>query len=94
MSSGISTPSASSPAAVTSVTYTIPASASPEVTLVTTPRTFSSRLTGVTSTPAAVEDLVGVVAARNLLGAQHHIQVRVGQVFYSRDSGGVAGRAR
>ena len=39
---GISTPSALSPAALTSVAYTIPASASPAVTLVTTPLTFCS----------------------------------------------------
>ena len=52
MLAGISTASALSPAALTSVMYTIPASASPAVTLVTTPFTFCSRLTGVIVTPA------------------------------------------
>src|SRR5215472_12831242 len=40
------------PFASTSVTYTMPASASPRLTLVTTPPTFSSWLTGLTVTPA------------------------------------------
>src|SRR6478609_472840 len=53
MSSGIGTPSAWSPAARTSVWYTMPASASPVVTLVTMPLTFCSSDTGVTATPAA-----------------------------------------
>jgi len=44
---------ASMEAALTSVMYTIPASASPAVTLVTTPFTFCSRLAGVTVTFAA-----------------------------------------
>src|SRR5215207_949446 len=51
-SSGMSTPSTLSPPAVTSVTYTIPASASPRETLVTTALTLSSCDTGVTLTPA------------------------------------------
>src|SRR6516164_7456906 len=38
--------------ALTSVTYTMPASASPRVTLVTTPPTLVSSLTGLTVTPA------------------------------------------
>ena len=52
MSFGIGTPEAWLPAASTSVVYTMPASASPAVTLVTTPFTFCSMLTGVTVTPA------------------------------------------
>ena len=71
MSAGMSTLSAASPAAMTSVTYTIPASASPAVTLVTTPRTFCSRLAGVTVDARGGEDLLGVVAAGHLLGADH-----------------------
>src|SRR5215203_3540989 len=51
-SSRMSTPSTSSPPAVTSVTYTIPASASPRETLVTTALTLSSCDTGLTLTPA------------------------------------------
>src|SRR5215207_9036547 len=51
-SSGMSTPSTLSPPAVTSVTYAIPASASPRETLVTTALTLSSCDTGVTPTPA------------------------------------------
>ena len=38
--------------ALTSVTYTMPASASPRVILVTTPPTLVSSLTGLTVTPA------------------------------------------
>src|SRR5215470_11244259 len=38
--------------ALTSVTYTMPASTSPSVTLVTTPPTLVSSLTGLTVTPA------------------------------------------
>ena len=52
MLAGMATASALSDTACTSVTYTIPASASPAVTFVTTPPTFCSLLTGVTVTPA------------------------------------------
>ena len=69
----------------------MPASASPAVTLVTTPRTFCSRLTGVTVTPAAVEDLVGVVAAGDLGGADDDLDVGVGQVGDAGDALRVAG---
>src|SRR5262245_15839867 len=48
----MSTPSTLSPPAVTSVTYTIPASASPRDTLLTTALTLSSNDTGLTVTPA------------------------------------------
>src|SRR5262245_19429136 len=48
----MSTPSTLSPPAVTSVTYTIPASASPSDTLVTTALTLSSWDTGLTVTSA------------------------------------------
>src|SRR5829696_8375734 len=48
----MATPSTMSPPAVTSVTYAIPASASPRDTLVTTALTLSSSDTGVTATPA------------------------------------------
>src|SRR5215213_4224604 len=48
----MSTPSTLFPPAVTSVTYTIPASASPRDTLVTTALTLSSCDTGCTLTPA------------------------------------------
>ena len=92
MSAGISTLSAASPAAVTSVTYTIPASASPAVTLVTTPRTFCSRLAGVTATAAVSRICCGVASARHLLGAEHDGDVRVGEVGDAGDAGRVAGR--
>jgi hypothetical protein len=49
---GMATPVALVSLALTSVTYTIPASASPKVTFVTTPPTFCSSLTGLTVTPA------------------------------------------
>src|SRR5215469_15537422 len=49
---GMATPVALASFALTSVTYTMPASASPSVTLVTTPPTFCSWLTGLTVTPA------------------------------------------
>src|SRR5256885_15298141 len=49
----MSTPATRAPAAFTSVTYTMPASASPLDTLVTTALTLSSRDTGSTLTPAA-----------------------------------------
>ena len=48
----------------------MPASASPAVTLVTTPFTFCSRLTGVTVTPAAVEDLRRRTCRTGTSGAQ------------------------
>src|SRR6266508_851156 len=48
----MSTPSTLSPPAVTSLTYTMPASASPSETLVTTALTLSSCETGLTVTPA------------------------------------------
>src|SRR5215475_15921691 len=51
-SAGIVTPVALLSLALTSVTYTMPASTSPSVTLVTTPPTFDSSLTGLTVTPA------------------------------------------
>src|SRR5215470_6087383 len=49
---GIGTPVALVSLALTSVTYTMPASTSPRVTLVTTPPTLVSSLTGLTVTPA------------------------------------------
>src|SRR5215467_6184041 len=49
---GMVTPVALASLALTSVTYTMPASASPRVTLVTTPPTLVSWLTGLTVTPA------------------------------------------
>src|SRR5215470_15678073 len=49
---GMATPVALASLALTSVTYTMPASASPSVTLVTTPPTLVSWLTGLTVTPA------------------------------------------
>src|SRR5215475_2778431 len=51
-SAGIVTPVALPSFALTSVTYTMPASTSPRVTLVTTPPTLVSWLTGLTVTPA------------------------------------------
>src|SRR5215472_6485892 len=51
---GIGTPVALVSLALTSVTYTMPASTSPRVTLVTTPPTLVSSLTGLTVTPAFV----------------------------------------
>src|SRR5215475_3843777 len=51
-SEGIVTPVALLSFALTSVTYTMPASTSPRVTLVTTPPTLVSWLTGLTVTPA------------------------------------------
>src|SRR5215467_14730821 len=51
-SAGMGTPVALVSLALTSVTYTMPASASPKVTLVTTPPTLVSSLTGLTVTPA------------------------------------------
>src|SRR5437773_1494996 len=50
--SGMRTPCTLTPAAVTSVTYTMPASASPSSILPTTDLTSVSRLFGVTGTPA------------------------------------------
>src|SRR5215467_14357240 len=52
---GITTPVALPSLALTSVTYTMPASASPSVTLVTTPPTLVSSLTGLTVTPALLK---------------------------------------
>ena len=49
---GMVTPVALPWLALTSVTYTMPASASPRVILVTTPPTLVSSLTGLTVTPA------------------------------------------
>src|SRR5262244_1671179 len=49
---GMVTPVALVSLALTSVTYTMPASTSPRVTLVTTPPTLVSSLTGLTVTPA------------------------------------------
>src|SRR5215468_1213375 len=51
-SAGMATPVALLSLALTSVTYTMPASTSPSVTLVTTPPTLVSWLTGLTVTPA------------------------------------------
>src|SRR6476619_2300430 len=51
-SAGMVTPVALPSFALTSVTYTMPASASPRVILVTTPPTLVSSLTGLTVTPA------------------------------------------
>src|SRR5215471_14258716 len=51
-SAGMVTPVALPSLALTSVTYTMPASASPRVTLVTTPPTLVSSLTGLTVTLA------------------------------------------
>src|ERR1700722_13371203 len=48
----MATPVVLLPFALTSVTYTMPASASPRLTLVTTPPTFCSWLTGLTVTSA------------------------------------------
>src|SRR2546423_14228921 len=50
---GMSTPGSPARAALASVTYTIPASASPRATLLTTALTSGSWLAGVTVTPAA-----------------------------------------
>src|SRR5215470_14694801 len=49
---GMVTPVALLSLALTSVTYTMPASTSPRMTLVTTPPTLVSSLTGLTVTPA------------------------------------------
>src|SRR5215475_2927686 len=51
-SAGMATPVALPSFALTSVTYTMPASTSPRVTFVTTPPTLVSSLTGLTVTPA------------------------------------------
>ena len=54
----MATPAVLLPFALTSVTYTMPASASPRLTFVTTPPTFCSWLTGLTVTPAFLKMLV------------------------------------
>src|SRR6516225_7018902 len=68
-SGGIGTPVALPSLALTSVTYTMPASASPRVTLVTTPPTFCSSLTGLTVTPAFLKMAVAT-APHGTVGAQ------------------------
>src|SRR5215469_708071 len=55
---GMGTPTVLVPFALTSVTYTMPASASPSETFVTTPPTFCSWLTGLTVTPAFLKIVV------------------------------------
>src|SRR5215831_3528722 len=66
---GITTPVALPSLALTSVTYTMPASASPSVTLVTTPPTLVSSLTGLTVTPAFLKMAVAT-APHGTSGAQ------------------------
>src|SRR6516165_7824782 len=63
------TPVALASLALTSVTYTMPASASPSVTLVTTPPTFCSSLTGLTVTPAFLK-MVVATTPHGTAGAQ------------------------
>ena len=66
---GMVTPAALPSLALTSVTYTMPASASPSVTLVTTPPTLVSWLTGLTVTPAFLKMAVAT-APHGTSGAQ------------------------
>src|SRR5215471_21143874 len=66
---GMGTPAALLSFALTSVTYTTPASASPSVTFVTTPPTFCSSLTGLTVTPAFV-NIFWARAPHGTAGAQ------------------------
>src|SRR5215469_15530053 len=66
---GITTPVALPSLALTSVTYTMPASASPSVTLVTTPPTLVSSLTGLTVTSAFLKIAVAT-APHGTSGAQ------------------------
>src|SRR5215472_4236830 len=68
-SGGIVTPVALLSLALTSVTYTMPASTSPRVTLVTTPPTLVSSLTGLTVTPAFLKIAVAT-APHGTSGAQ------------------------
>src|SRR5215469_760680 len=66
---GMGTPVALPSLALTSVTYTMPASTSPRVTLVTTPPTLVSSLTGLTVTPAFLNMAVAT-APHGTAGAQ------------------------
>src|SRR5215469_43410 len=66
---GMGTPVALLSLALTSVTYTMPASASPRLTLVTTPPTFCSSLTGLTVTPAFL-NMAWATAPHGTAGAQ------------------------
>ena len=68
-SAGMGTPVALLSLALTSVTYTMPASASPSVTLVTTPPTLVSWLTGLTVTSAFLNMAVAT-APHGTSGAQ------------------------
>ena len=86
MSSGMVTASALSPAAVTSVMYTIPASASPAVTFVTTPFTFCSWLTGVTVIFAASKICAAYLPHGTSGAHSDDLEVRLGEVGDAGDA--------